>query len=67
MMVFNLGKYLFVGQLLYMAVFCLYYVLLYYLFLFFYIFFFTIIVYILTLELFARAGIHCIYDNGSPI
>ncbi len=64
-MVFNLGKYLFVGQLFYMAVFCLYYVLMY--FFFFYIFFFTIIVYILTLKLFARVGIHCIYDNGSPI
>ncbi len=35
--------------------------------LFFILFFFTIIVYILTLVLSARTGIHCLYDNGSPI
>ncbi len=38
-----------------------------YLFVFIYIIFFTIIVYILTSVLSARMGIHCIYDNGSPI
>ncbi len=38
-----------------------------YLFVFIYIIFFRIIIYILTSVLSARTGIHCIYDNGSPI
>ncbi len=60
--VLRLGKYLFDGQMFCMAVLPLLCVFFYF---FIHIIFFTIIVYILTLVLSARTGIHCIYDNGS--